>query len=561
MKRTTSRPPRLIARAMSVLVGRVLAHTKCAVVRRSALTLAFALIFAARGMAATEAWEYSPYRVHIWMTPGPSAEVDDRVLDQLSASLATDIQSYIGAPWRTEIERAPAELEAAILYDHKFITGEVLEAKAPDVIKKDKLILLTLETTLREYIVVAREFDCRTRMYGSGVRRVVRQRAYLSHACFQAISDCFRAMTRLEEGAPKAAKVRVRAGGLVMEESSPCYVGIDDVLLPILRTNDRSGVLKTSEAIEWTYLIIQDRTDLSPYLMDCRVWSGKPNPVQGRVSSRKERYAIKVRPTGTTSVLRVEARVKKDETPYPMAGLEVYSKMPIEEPPKKEEPPKAAQAAPGEEAGEGEVASPEEAPAAATEGEGETETPAEPPAAKPEPNPNPPQLVGVTDWRGMITVEPGKMKMRILYLKNGGQLLARLPVIPGLEGEVVAQVPDDGPRLQAEGFKKGLEGQLMDVEAQRQILHHRFKMRIEEGNIIEAEALYKEFQELPTRQDLQQQLLVQRNKELDPEPGRVVRARIDGLYNNLAEALGEYLSTQLANEMLQELNRAKAASR
>lgn len=544
---------------------------------RSILCVIVVAVFSGAASAETEAWEYSPYRIQVWLTLGPSAELDDRAEARLTKSLMTDIDAMIGAPWKAEVVAPPTALHSEILYDHTFLTPERLKEVAPDVFKLDKVILLTIKTTPREYIIQAREFDCRTQLFGPGIDRIVRQRAYLQTAAFQAMSDAFRAMTRLEEGAPKSAKVRIRAGGLISSNTSPCFVGVGDALLPILRTNDRQGEIRSIVTIEWTYLVVRGRGELSPYLMDCRVWSGKPNPVQGRVTSRKEQYALKVKPGNKISVLRVEARVKRNETPYPMAGLEVYAKLPIDDPPKPE--PVEDKATSGEgaakasstsepKAGEsetkaeatptsGEAAPPAEGAESPADGAAgpESNTPAETP--EDEPTPNPPILVGVTDWRGMITIEPGEMPMRIFYLKNGGQLLARLPLIPGLQEEFVAQVPDDGPRLQAEGFIKGLQGQLMDVEAQRQIIYARFKMRLEESNVIEADVLYQEFQKLPTKLELIDQLNTQKNIEIDPPPNRVIKARIDNLYKGMSEALGKYLSPKLANQMLTELNLAK----
>ena len=511
------------------------------------LGLASMLVASEVNAAAVEPWEYSPYRVRIWLTAGPSAELNGPVLERLSQSLTTQIESLVGAPWRAEVVAPPPELRALILHDYELITSEVLQEKAPDVLKLDKLILLTIETNPRECVVNAREFDCRIRTYGSGVRRVVRQPTYLDCACFQAITKAFRPMTRLEAGAPKSAEVRIRAGGLVLSESSPCHIGKEDILLPVQRTNDRAGNIAKVDLIEWTYLVVKGRTELNPYLMECRVWSGKPNPVQGRVSSRKERYALKMRPTGTTSVLRVAAQVKKDEVPYPMAGLEVYAKLPLEAPPKAAPPPAEPESA---EAGEtAEEGTAEKADAA--------EKQAAPVAPAPKPPANPPILIGVTDWRGMLTVEPGEMPLRILYLKNGGQLLARLPIIPGLHEEQVASVPDDGPRLQAEGFVKGLQSQLMDVAAQRQIINARFKMRLEEGKVLEAEALLEEYQRLPSKDDLSKQLDTQMSIVPDRPTNRVVKLRIDLLYANLREALGKYLTSTLGNDMLRELNDAK----
>jgi hypothetical protein len=379
----------------------------------------------------------------------------------------------------------------------------------------DKIILLTLRVSDREFLVDAREIDCRTRLVGAPVQRVVRQPELLDIACFEAVADSFRAITRLEEGASQSAIVRIRAGGLVLSQSSPCYVGADDILLPIQRNNDRSGQPSRIVPIEWTFLQVQTPDETNPYLMTCRVWSGKPNPVTGRLTSRKERYGLKVKPTAETTTLRVASRVvRRDEEPYPLPGLEVSAKAP------------------------------------------EPDPPAQPESAAPKVQGDPAELLGRTDWNGTLEIGQSETPLRILYLKNGAQLLARLPMVPGLEPLLVASVPDDSLRLQAEGFVKGIQGKLMDLEAQREILKARFMLRIEEGKVDEAQALLEEIKQLPTRSDLVRQLDIQQNQQIE-SPVKAVQSRIDQLYARLREALGKYLSPNLTNELTRVLNDAR----
>jgi hypothetical protein len=429
-------------------------------------------------------------------------------------------------------------------------------------LSNDKIILLTVRVNPREFQIEARELDCRTRLFGAPERRVVRQPDLLERVCFDAMQDSFRPVTRLEVGEAKSALVRIRAGGLVLAQSSPCYVGVEDVLLPIQRNNDRSGEPAKVVAIEWTFLQVQAPDETNPYLMTCRLWSGKPNPVTGKNTPRKERYALKVRPTAETTTLQVMSRVVlRGEEPYPMAGLEVYAKAPEPDPPPPTEPEPPAESAPAESA----------APAAAAAGGTSRETPVAllapeaketseaPAAAKPatsKAKEDLAQLLGRTDWNGMLEIGQSDTRLRILYLKNGGQLLARLPMVPGLEPLLVASVPDDALRLEAEGFVKGIQGQLMDLEAQREILKARFMLRIQDGKLDEAQALLEEIKQLPTRNDLVVQVDRQQNQQ--PEsPVKSVQARIDSLYKKLREALGKYLSPNLVNELTNILNNAQ----
>ncbi len=502
--------------------------------------------------AQEQAWEFSRYKVQIWLATETAGELDDSVRQSLVAALSRRIQAVIGAPWAAEIVDPPAGLRSSMLIDAELITPEILDTVAPESLKNDKIILLTVHVNPREFQIEARVLDCRTRLFGAPVRRISRQPHLLDIACFEAVADSFRAVTRLEVGEPKTATVRIRAGGLVLDRSSPCYVGADDILLPIQRNNDRAGLPKQVIPIEWTFLQVQSIDETNPYLMTCRVWSGKPNPVTGRNTGRKERYALKVKPTAATTTLRVMSRpVKRDDEPYPMAGLEVYAKEPEPDPPPMTEPePPAAAAAPSDDAAAG-ATEPAESPA---EPEAAPATPAKP--AAPKVQGDPAELLGRTEWDGSLEVGQSETLLRILYLKNGNQLLARLPMVPGLEPMLIASVPDDAPRLQAEGFIKGLQGQLMDLEAQREILKARFMMRIEEGKPDEAQELLEDIKRLPTRNDLVRQLDVQQNQQI-PSPIASVQSKIDQLYAKMREALGKYLSPNLVNELTQILNNAR----
>ncbi|MBI2480545.1 MAG: hypothetical protein HYV60_18535, partial [Planctomycetia bacterium] len=285
--------------------------------------------------------------------------------------------------------------------------------------------------------------------------------------------------------------------------------------------------------------------------------------VKGRLTARKERYGLKVKPTGETTTLRVLNRVvKRDEEPYPMPGLEIYAKAPEPDPAASEAP---AATPPGSEAPQGEATQGGSDEAATPAGEAKAEAKAVAPkkAVTPKVTGDPAELLGRTDWNGSLEIGQAETPLRIIYLKNGAQLLARLPMVPGLEPHLIASVPDDAPRLQAEGFVKGIQGQLMDLEAQRQILKARFMMRIEEGKALtgdeqiakwkEAQDLLEEIKQLPTRHDLVLQLDAQQNQQIvSPVPS--VQSRIEHLYADLRVALGKYLSPGLVNELTGTLN-------
>ena len=511
--------------------------------------------------ATPQPWEFSAYKVQIWLVAAPTGELDAQFQASLATSLARQIEAWIGAPWDAVITAPPLELHSLLLANWDLVTPQLLDDLAPAAAKVDKIIVLKILPNPREFVLEAREYDCRLRIYGPTIRRAIRQLEQLDTACFDAATATFRAVTRIDEGAPKSSVVRLRAGGLIRDDRSPCYVGLDDVLQPIVRVNDRAGLPQLIGPIDWTYLLVNGRGAENPNLLNCRVWSSYANPIQGRVTSRKERYALKVRATGSHTLLKVESKpARMGDTPHPMTGLEVYAKVPTPDPPPTTAPPAEPAAETNAEAAAPSATNANTSPGPSAEPSTSSATAAIAQAVAPTPpvDKEPSELLGYTDWRGAADIPSNQGQLRILYVKNGGQLLARLPMVPGFLDVAVAQVPDDAPRLTAEGFVRGIQGQLMDLEAQRQILASRIRTRISEGNLDDAEKMLDQLRLLPTRNDLLRQVDLQIEQQ-PPSPNKTVQDKIVKLYASLREVLAKYLNPNLNNDLLRQLNQARAA--
>lgn len=477
--------------------------------------LLIALLFTALPVYGQGSWEYDPYQMELWTAVAPElpwTEADQAAFDQ---DMVERSEAFVGAEWRLKAVAPPEELLSALTIDLTWITVADIEALNPEVLKNDKLMLLSLKATPRDYAVEIRELDCRTRTFGPVVKKRFRQRTQISSIAFSSMIEAFAAMVRIEAGESRSLTVRVRAGGLVMDQESPAFVADGDVLEPIVRRNDRLGKPESVEVVEWTFLQVESHDSANPSLLEVAVHSGWRSPIRGRAGSRREQYGLAIRPTRPSTDLFVEAKVRRNETPYPLSGLEIYAKEPSTEPaPETIEERKAAEKR------------------------------------------NPPEFLGYTDWRGTVEVGPHEIPLRLVYIKNGGQLLARLPIVPGLAPRRVAQVPDDDPRLQAEGYIKGFNGELMDLVAQRQILAARIRKRITEGKPDEAEELLEQFRQLASRNDMQRRLDQQQNRQ-DVPPNRAVAARIDKLYADTRTALANYLDPELGSKLLSELEKAK----
>jgi hypothetical protein len=142
-----------------------------------------------------------------------------------------------------------------------------------------------------------------------------------------------------------------------------------------------------------------------------------------------------------------------------------------------------------------------------------------------------------------------------LLIRSGGQLLARLPLVPGQQPTMEASVVNDDGRLQAEGFVVALQSKIMDLEARRQIVVARFRGKLKAGKLDEAQEMLDQFRMLESRNDLARLLNQQNIKSVDP----VTQKRIEKLFTDARAVLFKFLDPELGNVLQRELLAAKAA--
>ncbi len=462
----------------------------------AAVFFVFGLIFACPSeLRAQATWEYSPYSVQVWLAMDNAAELTPVLAQRIGQAVSDRAWVVAGAAWQVNIAACPAALawDAARYPDR--VTVDAVLALAPDLIKQDdKLFLLGIRDELTGLTIAVRELDCRTRLWQPVVTRHVSQPGRVADEAFAALVDAFVPFGRVESAKGKEAVVRVRADGLITGEQSPARIAERDVLVPIIRRNDRLGepLENGIQQAAWTFLTVSGRTGNQ---WQCLVSSGMTSPLGGRSSARTVRLALRAKPRLDATELAV--RTQGDQ-PAPLAGYEVYSKAP-------------------------------EADDA--------------------------DLLGVTDWRGRIAVVRKPNPLQILYVRNGGQLLARLPVVAGLEPLVAVQVTDDAPRLFAEGYVKGLQNRAMDLVARRELYIARFRRHLQNKEYDQAKTLLETFRGLENRADLARQLdqQAQRVKSSD----RRVQAKIDQLFTDTRQLLLKFLDPRTSNQLADELLRTQ----
>jgi hypothetical protein len=471
-------------------------------VRRAApALLALAVALLNTGQTRAQTWEYSPYDIQVWLAFLPSAELNDEVAEGIAETISRRAWLAAGATWSVRTQRCPDALsfEAAVHTDR--VTTEAVQEVAPDFVKTgDKLFLLSIRDQVVGFEMTMRELDCRTRTWQPLVSRTVVQPAMIPYTAFDLLQEAFSPLVRIESTRGREAFARIRAGGLNTRPDSPSEIGDRDVLLPIIRHNDRLGEPDTKnwknpiEKAAWTFLTISERKG---NVLQCRIVTGMRSPLEGRSSSRTAKLALRVKPRGDATTLRLTT---PDDSPSPLDGYEIHAKDPDPE---------------------------------ATESE----------------------LVGTSDWRGIIRIPRTDKLLQLFYVRNGGRLLARLPMVPGLEPEMSATMANDDQRLQAEGFVKGMQDRVMDIVARRKLYEARFERHLKKKELDKAKELLTLFRELDSRSELTRQLDEQEQRITSSD--KRVQGKIDKLFSDTRQLLGKFLDVRTANAMAEKLLEAQ----
>jgi hypothetical protein len=462
--------------------------------RRWPLMLSTALLLcsAAAPIWGQAAWEFTPYQVQIWLALPDDPTWQDAQLEQIRGVLAGRAETTFGPLWDSSVQLAPEALAGDIRYRLNDLKVDQAQAAAPKRFSADKIYLVGVQDEQGLLKVQVRELDYRARQLGVLLERETPQREALPWVIWDAIAQAFTPLVRVERVDGPNITTRLRAGGLITAANSPAWIKKDAVLRPVIRKNDRAGEpLKGGiNLIPWTMLEVQEQVGS---ILTCKLHSGYRSPIPSKGGARTDRLALLVRPQFPSTVLHLRSR---DKVATPLGGYEVWRKI------------------------------------SSTDGE----------------------LLGSTDWRGNIELPKAETgALQTLLVRSGGQLLARLPLVPGQQPQMEAAVANDDGRLQAEGFVTALQSKIMDLEARRHIAAARIRTRLKDNKLDEAQKILEEMRTFESRADLGRMLDQQRVKSSDP----ATQKRIDKLIADARVLLSKFLDPDLPNVLQRELIAAK----
>jgi len=168
-------------------------------------------------------------------------------------------------------------------------------------------------------------------------------------------------------------------------------------------------------------------------------------------------------------------------------------------------------------------------------------------------------LIGRTDFRGELRIAPSPDNLlRVLLVKSGSEVLARLPMVPGLQPELSAALIDDDPRLAVEGFIVGLQEELIDAVARREVLLRQADQELTAGKLVEADATLAGIRALGSRNQYLA-ILSERRKTVTTVDA-AIRKKVDKLFQDTRTVIVKYLDPQRLDELTARLVAARGAS-
>ena len=457
--------------------------------------------------SASRAWNSRPYQVAVWVCYQGQPQLN-AIEQTLLADIESECERLDASSWFVTAGTPPGPIRTTLIRsienavpDGAFETDPLLE-------HYDKLMVVRLTRSFGQTQIVVREFDLQTGQWGPIVERQSSNMAALGSVITEGIANAFMPLARIDRVdsddkvhiLPRATETCVRvefpnavASEIVPVTSSPVYVRDTDRFLPIIRTTDRSGNLKSLDPIEFTFLTIDS---IEPTELIASIHSRDRAPLAQRKSKRAQKLALVIRPVERPSILHLESF---DKEPKPLEGYEVWARRPNDNKEVKSD------------------------------------------------------FLGKTDWKGNIEIPPDDEGLRLIYIKRGARALRKLPVIPGFKDRLVSQLPNDDARLFAEGVIRGYGNEIINLAVQRELLQQEIEGLIEDKEFEGAGEKLLEYKDLETPTDMKRRMSSEEVRLKSMTNDKREFKYITDMFQSLKDLLNSKVANSRAIELQEKL--------
>jgi|GEM_PF-4586789 len=367
-------------------------------------------------------WELTPYRIQLCVLVQPAARLAAIREAELAEQVAARAQAVYGGPWQVTVNQKFAA--ARNRWQRELPLADppaALEAEA----NCDKVIFVAIREQAGQFQLTAREWDVTTRLWNAPIMSAVPQTGLLVEEAAEIMQGALGPLIRIDEVTDKATGIlaRARGGAIPKRDGSPWIIPQGTVLRPVLMQTDKQGQPQpaTSTVIPATYLTVlapASSTGSNQGVIKCGSAFALSGDIFPAYHPAQLRLAVAVAP----STLPVRVRVvDADASEQPLAGYEVQR--------------------------------------AAVDAQQNRKLAA----------------VGVTNQQGVVERVEIAPSLSWLYVMRGGAPLGGLPVVPGLQSEVVIAVKNDRRRLELAAEIAELNDDLLDTMARLAILGQRLR--------------------------------------------------------------------------------------
>lgn len=437
---------------------------------------------------AQEAWTLLPYRVDVYCGLPPDVQADQTLAETFCGGLAGRLAIARQGQWKVTVSLPPAGEQA--MFAAALVREGIAFTPPPSwrkAAERDKVFVLLIDCTPKGWRISARDWDVRVERFGPPVELTVPTWDGVLSAAAQAIEKAFVPLAKVRLVENNAVRLDLRAALLCGTES----VTIPRLFLPLARFEDRDGNARGIIPLPWTILDCAENSLLQDGSVECRVTSGVRNPLAARRRGRVQLLAWAIKPQPRQALLTLKNRQDPNK---PLAGYDVYA----------------------QHHGQGEM-----------------------------------HYLGRTDAFGRIDVGSPSATWELLFIKHGRRLLAKVPFVPGYSEFAELALPDDDPRLIAEGYLMGVQDELVDLVTLRNILMARLRARMEAGDWDEATRLRDQLLELKSRDIFSSELTRYQQKLYCPDP--VGQKQIDKMFEETQRLVSSYLNPAEVEELVKQI--------
>ena len=190
--------------------------------------------------------------------------------------------------------------------------------------ENDKVFLASVDKVGESIRIQVKELDSFVRRMGEIASTEVVYVHQIPRAIADLAKEAFSPIVRIEETDFKTAVLRVKAAGLLTKDDHPVRVLPGDVLLPIIRRDDSNGNPTKLHVLPFTFVAVTEKIDNVARLYGA-IFTASRGSLSATKNRRTQRVGLKLNPRHIETSLKLEVQ----RTPgSAVVGAEIYRRTP-----------------------------------------------------------------------------------------------------------------------------------------------------------------------------------------------------------------------------------------